>query len=215
MISTVLRKSRESLLKLCRTWRDTCKDMEKLWQRYQSEGVAHNMSIQQFCSMNNVPYNSFEKYLVTRRKMSNVYPVTITDAPVDKETGKLAEEQKPIPTEPPVTPDELEKFLFETMAPSLEDAWRNQDAAEQKLAEKERELEEERKAKKQECKAREKVEKENEALKKTLEDKRNKNKTHMRNKFGRKTNCKSARRVYVYAETSGFTPEDITVSVQK
>ncbi|MDE6019630.1 MAG: hypothetical protein K2H01_01345 [Ruminococcus sp.] len=57
------------------------------------------MSIQQFCSMNNVPCNLFEKYLVTRRKMSNVYPVTITDAAEDKEADKLAEEQKPTPTE--------------------------------------------------------------------------------------------------------------------
>lgn len=73
--------------------------MEKLWQRYQTEGVAHNMSIQQFCSMNNVPYNSFEKYLVTRRKMSDVYPVSITDVPEDKETDKLAEEPKAAPTD--------------------------------------------------------------------------------------------------------------------
>ncbi len=77
--------------------------MEKLWQRYQSEGVAHNMSIQQFCSMNNVPYNSFEKYLVTRRKMSDVYPVTITDAPEDNEADKLADEPKPTPAETKTT----------------------------------------------------------------------------------------------------------------
>ncbi len=74
-----------------------------------------------------------------------------------------------------MTRDELEKFLMETIAPSLEQAWSERDASEQKLAEKERELEEERKAKKQERKAREKAEKENEALKKALEDERNKN----------------------------------------
>ncbi len=85
--------------------------MEKLWQRYQSEGVAHNMSIQQFCSMNNVPYNSFEKYLVTRRKMSNVYPVTITDAPEDNEASKPAEKQKPTPTEIPTTQGETTKSV--------------------------------------------------------------------------------------------------------
>lgn len=44
------------------------KDYEKLWQKYQTEGIAHNMTLQMFCSMNNVPYNSFEKYLKTRRK---------------------------------------------------------------------------------------------------------------------------------------------------
>lgn len=26
--------------------------MEKLWQRYQEEGVAHNLSMQEFCSLN-------------------------------------------------------------------------------------------------------------------------------------------------------------------
>lgn len=73
----------------------TSKDYEKLWIRYQSEGVAHNLTLQQFCSMNNVPYNSFEKYLKTRRNMSDIYPVTVTDAPEEttseKETSDSAE----------------------------------------------------------------------------------------------------------------------------
>ena len=57
------------------------KDYEKLWQKYQTEGIAHNMTLQMFCSMNNVPYNSFEKYLKTRRGMSDIHPVSITDIP--------------------------------------------------------------------------------------------------------------------------------------
>lgn len=57
------------------------KDYEKLWQKYQTEGIAHNMTLQMFCSMNNVPYNSFEKYLKTRRAMSDIHPVNITDIP--------------------------------------------------------------------------------------------------------------------------------------
>ncbi len=73
--------------------------MEKLWQRYQSEGVAKNMSIQQFCSMNNVPYNSFEKYLVTRRNMSNIYPVNITDVPAQTKEEEPVKEQKETPAE--------------------------------------------------------------------------------------------------------------------
>lgn len=72
--------------------------MEKLWQRYQSEGIAKNMSIQQFCSMNNVPYNSFEKYLMTRRNMSNIYPVNITDVPAEPTEEEPAKEQKETPT---------------------------------------------------------------------------------------------------------------------
>lgn len=73
----------------------TSKDYEKLWTRYQSEGVANNLTLQQFCSMNNVPYNSFEKYLKTRSNMSGVYPVTVTDAPQgttsEKETSDRTE----------------------------------------------------------------------------------------------------------------------------
>lgn len=57
------------------------KDYEKLWQKYQTEGIAHNMTLQMFCSMNNVPYNSFEKYLKTRRAMSDIHLVNITDIP--------------------------------------------------------------------------------------------------------------------------------------
>lgn len=59
------------------------KDMEKLWLRYQREGVARNLSLQAFCSMNNVPYNSFEKYLKTRRGMSDVYEIQVTDIPAE------------------------------------------------------------------------------------------------------------------------------------
>lgn len=70
----------------------TSKDYEKLWTRYQSEGVAHNLTLQQFCSMNNVPYNSFEKYLKTRRNMSDVYPVTVTGAPDDATAENAAAE---------------------------------------------------------------------------------------------------------------------------
>lgn len=91
-----------------------------------------------------------------------------------------------------MTRDELEKFLMETIAPSLEQAWSERDASEQKLAEKERELEEERKAKKQERKARENAErevaskdKEIEVLKRALEDAKNTKATDNRNRFGK------------------------------
>ena len=83
-----------------------------------------------------------------------------------------------------MTRDELEKFLFETLAPSLEEAWRKGDAAERRLAEKDHDLEEERKVRKAAEKNAADREKENAALRKALEDERNKNKTHVRNKFG-------------------------------
>ena len=83
-----------------------------------------------------------------------------------------------------MTLDELEKFLFDTLAPSLEEAWRKGEAAERKLAEKDRDLEEERKARKAAEKDAADREKENPALRKALEDERDRNKTHVRNKFG-------------------------------
>ena len=83
-----------------------------------------------------------------------------------------------------MTREELERFLFETLTPTLEEALRNGDAAERKLAEKDRDLEEERKARKAAEKDAADREKENAALRKALEDERNRNKTHVRNKFG-------------------------------
>lgn len=55
--------------------------MEQLWWKYRNEGVAKNLSMQAFCSLHNVPYNAFEKYLKLRRHFSDVHHVTITDAP--------------------------------------------------------------------------------------------------------------------------------------
>lgn len=66
------------------------KDYEKLWQKYQTEGIAKNMTLQMFCSMNNVPYNSFEKYLKTRRGMSDIHQISITDIPQET-TGTAAD----------------------------------------------------------------------------------------------------------------------------
>ena len=56
-------------------------DYEKLLQKYQTEGIAHNMTLQMFCSMNKVPYNSFEKYLKTCSGMSDIHRVNLTDIP--------------------------------------------------------------------------------------------------------------------------------------
>lgn len=74
----------------------------------------------------------------------------------------------------------------------MEEAWRNGEAAERKLAEKDRDLEEERKARRATEKDAADREKENTALRKALEDERNRNKTHVRNKFG-----SSSRRLFL------------------
>ena len=55
--------------------------MEKLWWQYKNEGVAKNLSMQAFCSLHNVPYNAFEKYLKLRRHFSDVHHITVTDLP--------------------------------------------------------------------------------------------------------------------------------------
>ena len=70
--------------------------MEKLWWQYKNEGVAKNISLQAFCSMHNVPYNAFEKYLKLRRHFSEVHHITVTDHPAtetdssDTEAAQLA-----------------------------------------------------------------------------------------------------------------------------
>lgn len=54
--------------------------------RYKSEGVAKGLSMQAFCSVNNIPYNAFEKYLKLRRHFSTAHRINITDIP-EKESG--------------------------------------------------------------------------------------------------------------------------------
>lgn len=63
--------------------------------RYKSEGVAKGLSMQAFCSVNNIPYNAFEKYLKLRRHFSTAHKINITDIP-EKESGTDA--SKPDPT---------------------------------------------------------------------------------------------------------------------
>lgn len=60
--------------------------LEAFWERYQREGVPNDLSMQAFCSMHNVPYNCFERYVRQRGKFSNIKPVTITDIPGPEHT---------------------------------------------------------------------------------------------------------------------------------
>ena len=55
--------------------------------RYKSEGVSKGLSMQAFCSVNNIPYNAFEKYLKLRRHFSTAHRINITDIP-EKESGE-------------------------------------------------------------------------------------------------------------------------------
>ena len=48
-------------------------DLERFYFQYQTEAVPHGMSLQSFCSKNNMPYNIFHKwYKDTRRKIVEV-----------------------------------------------------------------------------------------------------------------------------------------------
>lgn len=38
------------------------KDFEKCWFLYQSEGLPHNISIEEFCLQQGVPVNEFNKW---------------------------------------------------------------------------------------------------------------------------------------------------------
>ena len=62
-------------------------EMEKLWWQYKNEGIAKNLSMQAFCSIHNVPYNAFEKYLKLRRHFSDVHHITVTDLPEEADTS--------------------------------------------------------------------------------------------------------------------------------
>lgn len=55
--------------------------MENLWWKYKTEGIAKNLSLQAFCSIHDVPYNQFEKFLKLRKDLSEVHKVNITDLP--------------------------------------------------------------------------------------------------------------------------------------
>ena len=43
-------------------------DLERFYFQYQTEAVPHGMSLQSFCSKNNVPYNLFYKWYKDTRK---------------------------------------------------------------------------------------------------------------------------------------------------
>ena len=78
--------------------------MEKLWWQYKNEGVAKNISLQAFCSMHNVPYNAFEKYLKLRRHFSDVHHITVTDLPEAEEPRADMDQGRPVAAAKEVIP---------------------------------------------------------------------------------------------------------------
>lgn len=70
-------------------------DFEKLWFLYQTEGYPANLSIQEFCSAKNVPYEEYQKWERARKK--KIVSVEVDgmpggdngDTPPDNEAGGL------------------------------------------------------------------------------------------------------------------------------
>lgn len=75
-------------------------DLERFYFQYQTEAVPHGMSLQSFCSKNNVPYNIFYKWYKDTRKK-------IVEVQVDGVPSGLPSESVPSSPsgEPPVKKD--------------------------------------------------------------------------------------------------------------
>ena len=69
------------------------KDFEKCWFLYQSEGLPHNLSIEEFCLKQGVPVNEFNKWYRDTHK--RIHPIRVDGAPVSEAKGETPEEQTP------------------------------------------------------------------------------------------------------------------------
>jgi hypothetical protein len=58
------------------------KDFEKCWFLYQSEGLPHNLSIEEFCLKQGVPVNEFNKWYRDTHK--RIHPIQVDGAPVSE-----------------------------------------------------------------------------------------------------------------------------------
>lgn len=101
-----------------------------------------------------------------------------------------------------MTREELQEFLEGSIAPKLEQAWIDLEASRAREEERARDLERERESRKKVEKEASDKEKEIAALRKGLEDERNRNRTHVRNRFG-----SSSRRSRTAKEMSGIASE--------
>ncbi len=59
------------------------KDFEKCWFLYQSEGLPHNLSIEEFCLKQGVPVNEFNKWYRDTHK--RIHPIRVDGAPESRE----------------------------------------------------------------------------------------------------------------------------------
>ncbi len=63
------------------------KDFEKCWFLYQTEGIPHDLSIEQFCLKQGVPVNEFNKWYRDTHK--RIHPIQVDGIPSEesKETS--------------------------------------------------------------------------------------------------------------------------------
>ncbi len=68
------------------------KDFEKCWFLYQSEGLPHNLSIEEFCLKQGVPVVEFNKWY--RNTHKRIHPIRVDGAPSEMKE-EFSEGQKP------------------------------------------------------------------------------------------------------------------------
>ena len=67
------------------------KDFEKCWFLYQSEGLPHNLSIEDFCLKQGVPVNEFSKWFRDTHK--RIHPIQVDGAPA-ADTSRETQESR-------------------------------------------------------------------------------------------------------------------------
>ena len=72
-------------------------DLERFYFQYQTEAVPHGVSLQSFCSKNNVPYNLFHKwYKDTRKKIVEVQVDGVPSDPTSESVPSSPSGETPV-----------------------------------------------------------------------------------------------------------------------
>ena len=69
------------------------KDFEKCWFLYQSEGLPHNLSIEEFCIKQGVPVNEFNKWY--RDTHERIHPIQVYGVPASESNAETPEALTP------------------------------------------------------------------------------------------------------------------------
>lgn len=77
-------------------------DLERFYFQYQTEAVPHGVSLQSFCSKNNVPYNLFHKwYKDTRKKIVEVQVDGVPSDPTSESVPSSPSGETPVKKDSP------------------------------------------------------------------------------------------------------------------